>query len=274
MPALLAYLVALTILIGGGYGGLHYLSEHNGPELTKSQQAKLAARRKFEREAATRIADQEDEIEEARPSRVAAAAAPDIKPEVAPTPVTEPAVAPKPVAPVRQIVIDTPPEPSASQVPAVVAETAKVEPATPAPAAAPVAAPSVAVATAEPAAPTAEIPPLPMPRPAAAPAVAAAVPAATPPARKPIDSLAAVTAADAPAVTTAAEKPAAAPTPAPKRQARTTPAREKPVLMTLQTIEYADGRIAQRLVPLQQPRRAAGATRMSRAEWFGGEFDD
>lgn len=223
MPALLAYLVALAVLIGGGYGGLHYLSEHKGSELTQVQQAKLAARKKFEREAATRLADRDSDADEQAVSPLlAATATPSASPGEAPAAAVEPAVV---VPAIRQIAIDAPvvtaPEGNRS------------------------------VAAAEAAAP------LPAPRPAAAPADIATAPVGS--TAKPADAMAAVAEPVAPAAAKPARKP------------RRTAAREQPVLMTLQTIQYADGRIAQRLVPLQTRRRP---TQLSRSDWFGGEYDD
>jgi hypothetical protein len=262
MPGLLAYLVALTVLLGGGYGGLHYLSEYSGSGLTQSQQTKLAARKKFEREAATRLASKDDAADEAAERPVAAATPPqpssDLKASKAAPAIAAADPTPPPVPSVRQIAIDTP----SNQAPArtVEAPAAAIEPRTSAPAANEVADEVAALSPAQPAAPLAAIVTTPARKPANA---MAALPE---PASKPVGP------AEKPAVA-AEDRPDNAVADRPVRKARKIQTREKPVLMTLQTIEYADGRLAQRLVPLQSPRRPAGITRVSRSEWFGGTLD-
>lgn len=244
MPALLAYLVALTVLLGTGYGGLHYLSQPDSSALTQSQQAKLAARKKFEREAAIRQS-KEDAPEGAAtmqsatapplpPVRdVAALPAPKVK-EIAPTasaPVAAAAPAPAIAAPAASL---APVENNAAEATAVEAKPAVVAAKNPADAMAAIPEPAAAP-------PTATSPPTPA---ATAENSEPANPEIAPPAAK-----------------RKATKPA-------RKIAKLRP-RNKPVMMTLQTVEYPDGRIGQRLVPWNAPqRRTMMTTRMS-GGWFG-----
>ncbi|MDB5501491.1 MAG: hypothetical protein JWR89_1393 [Tardiphaga sp.] len=250
MPALLAYLIALTVLICGSYSGLSLISARDPSSLTQDQKAKLANRKKFEREAATRLGTN-DAVEETIANVVAGP-----KPEnELPKPTAAlsgslSSAAPSP--PGREIGVLAPPKPSA-----IVSGDTKTTgiPATATPDTA-ARLPTASAAVADVAETTTAAPPAPG--------------ESSPTAKSTASSLQVVdrypsASADNSVQLAAAEKPS--------RKTRKASQRRKLVLMTLQTIQFADGRLGQRLVPLQSRRQSRTITRLSGSEWLDDTFN-
>lgn len=216
MPALLAYLVALCVLLGGGYGGLYVLTHpSDAPTLAQAQPGKTSrAKSPTKKTAAEQIA-------------ASRAAAGDSEPPI-------------------DLAESTPATPAASDPPPSAAPSTDLKSETPALSPAPsdqFSAREIATAPSQAAEP------------------------GTPPASPPADAMVAMPRADA--------TPAVAKTEEPKsvertsRKTRLAHRHTKPVMMTLRTIEYADGRVEQRLIPLS----SSAHRHVSRVDWDDDPFN-